>query len=78
VHWATSSPPPPPKINVRPGDRNVVVEWDDFPESVPDPLTREFDFAGYQVWKAEGWRRESNIPSDWTRACRTASSTGTR
>jgi hypothetical protein len=64
VHWATSSPPPPPKINVQPGDRNVVVEWDDFPEGVPDPLTRDFDFAGYQVWKAEGWRRESNIPSD--------------
>jgi len=64
VRWATSSPPPPPKIHVKPGDRNVVVEWDDFPEGVPDPLTRELDFAGYQVWKAEGWKRESNIPSD--------------
>ena len=64
VHWATSSPPPPPNITVNAGDRNVVVEWDDFPESVPDPLTRELDFAGYQVWKAEGWRRESTIPSD--------------
>jgi hypothetical protein len=64
VHWATSSPPPPPNINVLPGDRNVVIEWDDFPEDVPDPLTRELDFAGYQVWKAEGWRRESNIPSE--------------
>ena len=46
------------------GDKNVVVEWDDFPEDVPDPLTGVKDFAGYQVWKAEGWRRESNIPSD--------------
>jgi hypothetical protein len=64
VHWATSSPPPPPNIVVLPGDRNVAVEWDDFPENVPDPLTRVLDFAGYQVWKAEGWRRESNIPSD--------------
>jgi hypothetical protein len=64
VHWATSSPPPPPNIRVNPGDHHVVVEWDDFPEGISDPLTRQLDFAGYQVWKAEGWRRESNIPSD--------------
>ena len=64
VRWATDSPPPPPNIAVLPGDRNVALEWDDFPERIPDPLTRELDFAGYQVWKAEGWRRESNIPSD--------------
>jgi hypothetical protein len=64
VHWATSSPPPPPDITVTPGDDHVVVEWNDFPENSPDPLTREYDFAGYQVWKAEGWRRESTIPSD--------------
>jgi hypothetical protein len=64
IHWATSSPPPPPSVRITPGDRSVVVEWDDFPEEVPDPLTRIQDFAGYQVWKAEGWKRESNIPSD--------------
>jgi hypothetical protein len=64
VRWATSSPPPPPNITVDAGDRNVIVEWDDFPEGVPDPLTGVLDFAGYQVWKAEGWRRESLIPSD--------------
>jgi hypothetical protein len=64
LRWATSSPPPPPNVSIAAGDRNVVVEWDDFPEDVPDPLTGAIDFAGYQVWKAEGWRRESNIPSD--------------
>ena len=64
VNWATSSPPPPPNILVVPGDQNVTVEWDDFPENVSDPLTRVKDFAGYQVWKAEGWRRESTIPSE--------------
>ncbi len=64
VNWATSSPPPPPNIVVKPGDNHVTVEWDDFPESVPDPLTQALDFAGYQVWKAEGWRRESLIPSE--------------
>jgi hypothetical protein len=64
INWATSSPPPPPAIVVKAGDKHIAVEWNDFPENVPDPLTREIDFAGYQVWKAEGWRRESNIPSD--------------
>ncbi len=64
VHWATSSPPPPPALRVTPGDGSVVIEWDDHPERTQDPLTRELDFAGYQVWKAEGWRRESNVPSD--------------
>jgi hypothetical protein len=64
IHWATSSPPPPPNIRVTPGDSHVIVEWDDFPEDVPDPLTQVKDFAGYQVWKAEGWRRESKVPSD--------------
>lgn len=64
INWATSSPPPPPNITVVPGDKHVTVEWDDFPEGVADPLTRIQDFAGYQVWKAEGWRRESSIPSD--------------
>jgi len=64
VHWATSSPPPPPNIRVTPNDRSVVIEWDDSIEDVPDPLTGVADFAGYQVWKAEGWRRDSNVPSE--------------
>jgi hypothetical protein len=64
VPWATSSPPPPPEILVTPGDDHVVVEWNDGPELTPDPLTGQLDFAGYQVWKAEGWRRESTVPAD--------------
>src|SRR5688500_12614150 len=64
VHWATSSPPPPPRVRVTPGDGNVVVEWDDFPEDMPDPGTRVQDFAGDEGWKAEGWRREATVPSD--------------
>ncbi len=64
VHWATASPPPPPNLRAEAGDGHVTVEWDDFPEDVPDPLTRELDFAGYQVWKAEGWRRDSPVPAD--------------
>ncbi|GJM43310.1 MAG: hypothetical protein DHS20C21_01520 [Gemmatimonadota bacterium] len=64
INWATSSPPPPPNIRVRAGDKHVKVEWDDFPEGVADPLTQVKDFAGYQIWKAEGWRRDSIIPSD--------------
>ncbi|MCA9752988.1 MAG: hypothetical protein KC591_12405 [Gemmatimonadetes bacterium] len=64
VHWSTSSPPPPPNQRVTPGDRSVTLEWDNFSENTADPLTGELDFAGYQVWKAEGWIRESNVPSE--------------
>lgn len=64
VNWATGSPPPPPAQRVAPGDKHVTLEWDDAPESARDPLSRRQDFAGYQVWKAEGWRRDSNVPDD--------------
>lgn len=61
--WRTASPPPPPNQQATAGDRKVVVEWDNFPETVPDPLTTVFDFAGYQIWKAVGWDRTSTTPS---------------
>jgi hypothetical protein len=64
VNWVTDSPPPPPNVRVTPGDGFVLIQWDDFPESVPDPLTRKLDFYGYEIWKASGWRRDSTIPRD--------------
>jgi len=63
VHWLGSSPPPPPKQRLIGGDGSVIVEWDDYSETTPDPLQRVYDFAGYRVWKAVGWRHESAVPS---------------
>ncbi|HVP58020.1 MAG TPA: hypothetical protein VMU02_07955, partial [bacterium] len=63
VHWLGSSPPPPPKQRLVGGDGKVMIEWDDYSETVPDPLQRVYDFAGYRIWKAVGWRHESAVPS---------------
>ncbi len=63
VHWLGSSPPPPPKQRVIPGDGKVIIEWDDYSERTPDPLQKVYDFAGYRIWKAVGWRHESEVPS---------------
>ena len=63
-NWTAASAPPPPNQHVIPGDHRVTVEWDDFSELTPDPLSQKFDFQGYQVWKAVGWRREAAEPRD--------------
>lgn len=63
-HWSGASAPPPPAQRLVPGDHRVTIEWDNFSERVRDVLTGKDDFAGYQVWKAAGWRRESNAARD--------------
>ncbi|MGD9400748.1 MAG: hypothetical protein PVF95_00615 [bacterium] len=63
VNWLGSSPPPPPKQRLIAGDGKIFIEWDDYSETVPDPLQRVYDFDGYRIWKAKGWRHESEVPS---------------
>jgi hypothetical protein len=63
VHWLGSSPPPPPRQRLIAGDDRVIIEWDDYSETTPDPLQRVYDFAGYRIWKAVGWRHESLVPA---------------
>jgi hypothetical protein len=63
VHWLGSSPPPPPKQQLIAGDSRVIIEWDDYSETTPDPLQRVYDFAGYRIWKAVGWKHQSSVPS---------------
>jgi len=66
-HWRTSAPPPPPNLRLTPGHAHVVIEWDDYPETIGDPFTGIMDFGGYQVWKNVGWDRTSSqpMPSGW-------------
>jgi hypothetical protein len=64
ANWLGSSPPPPPKQQVLPGDGKVILEWDDYSERTPDPLQQVFDFAGYRIWKAVGWRHASEVPAE--------------
>jgi len=57
VPWITGSTPPPPVMRVIPGDGHVTLLWDNLSEVTPDVLTLEYDFEGYQIWRADGWRR---------------------
>jgi hypothetical protein len=52
VHWVAGHPPPAPNARVTPGNGTALVEWDDFPEGVHDPITGELDFAGYRLERA--------------------------
>ena len=62
--WTAASAPPPPNQRLVPGDHRITVEWDNFSELTTDPLSGKFDFEGYQIWKAVGWRRETADPRD--------------
>ncbi len=38
-------------------DNAVIIRWNNASELVPDPFSKEFDFGGYRIWKAEQWER---------------------
>lgn len=46
------SPPPSPNLKVVPGNGQIALYWDNFPEDYRDPITREKDFEGYRVYSA--------------------------
>ena len=57
VNWIAGSAPPPPNMRLIPGDGEITILWDNYSETVPDPLTRRDDFEGYQIWRADNWHR---------------------
>jgi len=57
VSWITGSTPPPPIMRAMPGDNQVTLFWDNLSEVTPDVLTLEYDFEGYQIWRADNWQR---------------------
>ena len=57
IHWITSQTPPPPRMRAIPGDGEVTLIWDNLSETVPDQVTLQYDFEGYQIWRAEDWHR---------------------
>jgi len=77
VHWMGRIAPPPPTVNTDDvrhaerleGDRTILLEWDDAPELVADPLTGRLLFCGYRIWRVEGWERHLGSfgpePDEW-------------
>jgi hypothetical protein len=57
IHFITSTAPPPPRMRVVAGDRQVALFWDDLSEVVPDQVTLQNNFEGYQIWRADDWHR---------------------
>ncbi len=46
-----------PAVQLLTEDESVLIRWNNASELVADPLSKEFDFAGYKVWRAEQWER---------------------
>ncbi|MBU0529868.1 hypothetical protein KKF86_08975, partial [bacterium] len=47
-------PPPPrkPTLNAVAGDGKITLYWDRIAEEHPDPITKQFDFQGYKLYRA--------------------------
>jgi hypothetical protein len=45
-------PPPMPTANVEAGDGFVRLTWDDVAERGVDPVTSQFDFEGYRIYRS--------------------------
>ncbi|MCK5683388.1 hypothetical protein KAJ27_04685 [bacterium] len=45
-------PPEKPTLTVVPGEGKVTLYWDRVAENSMDPVTKEYDFEGYKIYKA--------------------------
>jgi hypothetical protein len=62
VDYKPTEPPLPPNLTLVPGDRQVILLWDDLPLRTPDPdyeafveidpEYRQYDFQGFRVWRS--------------------------
>ncbi len=60
THWLLPAPPPTPNLRYSPNDRSVNLVWDNIAEITPDTKTKEIDFVGYKIYRAQ------YTPSNWT------------
>ena len=47
-----SKPPAKPHLSVVPGDRRVILYWDDLAEYSVDPVSKKNDFEGYVIYRS--------------------------
>jgi hypothetical protein len=50
--YSRPKPPDPPKVSVVPGDKKVIITWDNRSEQSRDTLTGLYDFEGYRLYKS--------------------------
>ncbi len=57
------------QVYAPPGDRRVELQWDNVSELTADPIQARILFAGYRIWRVEGWDRPVGsvgpAPNDW-------------
>ncbi len=50
-----AKPPAKPNLTAVPGDRQVMLYWDNIAEASIDPITKENDFEGYVIYRSVGY-----------------------
>ena len=52
ANYRFAVPPPLPTVTAEAGDEFVRLSWDDVAERGADPVTGEFDFEGYRIYRS--------------------------
>ncbi len=52
ANYQFAVPPPMPTLTAEAGDGYVRLSWDDIAERGADPVTGEFDFEGYRIYRS--------------------------
>ena len=52
ANYQFAVPPPRPTVSAEAGDHYVRLSWDDAAERGVDPVTHDFDFEGYRIYRA--------------------------
>ncbi|HTK31318.1 MAG TPA: hypothetical protein VL332_05095 [Candidatus Saccharimonadaceae bacterium] len=52
ANYQFAIPPPTPTVTAEAGDHRVQLAWDDVAERALDPLSNQFDFEGYRIYRS--------------------------
>ena len=52
ANYQFAVPPPPPKVTADVGDGRVRLSWTDNSERAFDPVSNQFDFEGYRIYRS--------------------------
>ena len=67
ANYLFAVPPPMPTLKAETGDGYVRLAWDDIAERGVDPVTYEYDFEGYRIYRATDYEfRDAQVISTGT------------